>query len=134
MRAHAPHPSSHRVLAASILVAPATVFVTANVLQYGLGVHGAADRLDPLFTTTVLEWPLTALILAGPVAAMLLALSRLLPIRFLRDDDAWEVRIRVRSDPWAIGVATVSLLVGGILAGHLLAENLACMIGVGSGC
>jgi hypothetical protein len=116
------------------LVLPATVFVGANVVQYGLGIGGAADWLDPLFASRATAWIATALVLVGPVGALLLAASRIIPIRFDRDDDAWEVRIRVRIDAWAIAVAALSLLVGGILAGHLIAENLACVIGVSSGC
>ena len=40
----------------------------------------------------------------------------------------WELRLRIRLDPPAIGLAAASLLVGGILFGHLLAENLACVV------
>lgn len=118
---------------ATLLVAPAPVFVEANVLQYGLGIEGAAEWLDPFFAWSGMAWIVTALVLADPAAALLLAASRL-PIRFDRDGDVWEVRISVRIDGWAIGVAALSLLVGGILAGHLIAENLACVIGVPSGC
>jgi hypothetical protein len=81
-----------------------------------------------------MAWIVTALVLVGPAAALLLAASRIMPIRFDRDGDVWEVRIRVRVDGWAIAVAALSLLVGGILAGHLVAENLACAIGVSLGC
>jgi hypothetical protein len=44
------------------------------------------------------------------------------------------VRIRIRVDTFAIAVGAISLVVGGILAGHLLAENLACMIGFAERC
>jgi hypothetical protein len=127
-------PSSMRLVVAGILVVPASIFVTANVLQYGLGVKGAADWFDPLFDVAGLGWLVSAVILAGPIAALLLAASRLLPIKLIRDGDAWEVRIRVRTDRWAIVIAAISLLVGGILAVHLVAENLACAIGLSSRC
>ena len=125
---------ARRLVVATALVLPATIFVGANVVQYGLGIGGAAEWLDPLFATRATAWIATALVLVGPVGALLLAASRIIPIRFDRDDDVWEVRIRVRVDGWAIAVAALSLLVGGILAGHLIAENLACAIGVSSGC
>jgi hypothetical protein len=128
------HPSSRRLVLATLLLVPGAVFVTANVLQYGLGVDGAADWFDPLFAFPAVAWILTVLILAGPAVSFLLAASWLLPFRLERDGDAWEVRIRVRSDGWALGVAAISLLVGGILAGHLIAENLACMIGLRPSC
>jgi hypothetical protein len=87
-----------------------------------------------LFALPAVAWILTVLILVGPAASFLLAASWLLPFRLERDGDAWEVRIRVRPDGWALAVAAISLLVGGILAGHLIAENLACMIGLRSSC
>ena len=117
-----------------MLLAPATVFVAANVLQYGLGIQGAADWFDPLFAVQPLAWILTFFILVGPAVSFLLAASWLLPFRLERDGDAWEVRIRVRPDGWALAVAAISVLVGGILAGHLIAENLACMSGIRSTC
>jgi hypothetical protein len=129
-----PHPASRRLVLATVSLAPAAVFVAANVLQYGLGIAGAADWFDPLFAVQPVAWILTFLILAGPVVSFLLAASWLLPFRLERDGDAWEVRIRVRPDGWALAVAAISLLVGGILAGHLIAENLACMIGLRSSC
>jgi hypothetical protein len=128
------HPSSRRLVVALFLVTPGAVFVAANILQYGLGLRGAADWLDPLFALAGMEWIVTALVLAGPVVALLLAASRLLPFRLVRDGDAWEVRIRVRIERWAIAVATISVLVGGVLAAHLVAENLACVIGLRSSC
>lgn len=128
------HPSSRRLVLATILLAPGAVFVAANVLQYGLGVGGAADWFDPLFAVQPVAGILTFLILSGPPLSFLLAASWLLPFRLERDGDAWEVRIRVRPDGWALAVAAISLLVGGILAGHLIAENLACMIGLRPSC
>ncbi len=75
------HPSSRRLVLATVLVAPATVFVAANVLQYGLGIQGAADWFDPLFAVQPVAWILTLLILAGPAGSFLLAASWLLPFR-----------------------------------------------------
>lgn len=134
MSARLQHSSPRRLVAAALLVTPATVFVGANVVQYGLGIDGASEWLDPLLASRGMAWIVTALVLVGPAAALLLAASRIMPLRFDRDGDVWEVRIRVRVDGWAIAVAALSLLVGGILAGHLVAENLACAIGVSSGC
>jgi hypothetical protein len=123
-----------RLLIATLVVMPAAVFVALNVLQYGLGVPHAADWMDPVWNVSGLAWLATTIVLAGPVAALLLAVTRIFPVRLVRDGDAWEVRIRVRLDRWAIAIATLSLVVGGILAGHLLAENLACMLGLRASC
>jgi hypothetical protein len=135
---HAPSSGGHRIprrlVIATIGVLPATVFVVGNVLQHGLGVPGAATWMDPAFEFAGLGVLLTAIVIAGPAVAFVLALSSLLPVRFERDDDAWVVRIRIRVDTFAIAVGAISLVVGGILAGHLLAENLACMIGFAERC
>lgn len=125
---------ARRLVLAAIAVAPSAVFIAANVVQYGLGIRGAADWLNPLFETPGIGWLVTGIILAGPIVCFLLAASRLLPIRLRRDGDAWEVRLRVRADVWALVLVGLSALVGGILAGHLLAENLACMLGIATGC
>ena len=50
------------------------------------------------------------------------------------EDDAWEIRLRVRIDWPAIVIAVVALLYGGFLAAHLIAENMACMIGLKATC
>ena len=126
--------SSRRLILATLLLVPGTLFVAANILEHGLGIEGAAAWFDSLLDLPAVSWILTSFILAGPVVSFLLAASLLLPIRLERDGDAWEVRIRVRADGWALAVAATSLVVGGILAGHLIAENLACMIGIRSTC
>lgn len=128
------HQSSRRLILATLLLSPGSLFVAANILEHGLGIEGAADWFDSLLDLPAVAWILTSFILVGPAVAFLLAASQLLPIRLERDGDAWEVRIRVRADGWALAVAASSLLVGGILAGHLIAENLACMIGIRSCC
>ncbi len=123
-----------RLLVAAAAVAPATVFVTANVMQHGLGVSGAATWLDPAFETPDLSALLTALILIGPVAAALLALSWLVPLRFTRDDDAWQVTVRVRTDSFAIGVFVVAVAVGLALLAYAAAENAGCILGLSTRC
>ena len=140
MSARLEHPAGdrrrdRRLIWALVLLAPAVVFVTASALQYGAGVPGAADWFNPVFTIVGLGGIVTVWIVAGPVLAFLLAASRVFPIRLVRDeDDAWEIRLRVRIDWPAIGVGAVALLYGGFLVAHLIAENAACMIGLKASC
>jgi hypothetical protein len=54
--------------------------------------------------------------------------ARLFPLRLSRDGDALELRLRIRLDPPAIALGVASVLVGGVLFGHLLAENLPCIV------
>ncbi len=130
------HPSSRWLVLtlATVLLAPGTLFVAANVLEHGVGIEGAAAWFDSLLALPGLSAIVTVVILGGPVVALILAGSRLLPIRLERDGDAWEVRIRVRADGWAIAVVAISVVVGVILAGHVVAENMACVIGLRPSC
>lgn len=122
-----------RLLVATALVVPAFVFVAANVLEHELGVAGAAAWLDPALGSRM-GWLVTGLVVTGPPAALLIAATRFLPIRLVRDGEAWEVRIRVRPDGWAVAVATVSVALGGVLASHLILENLPCVARVAERC
>jgi hypothetical protein len=89
-----PQSSSRRLVIATVLVIPATVFVGANVVQYGRGIGGAGEWLDPLYRHASHGVDRDRAHPSRPVAALLLAASRIIPIRFDRDDDVWEVRIR----------------------------------------
>jgi hypothetical protein len=129
----APSPHPRRLVVATIAVLPATIFLAAHVLEYVLGI-GSAVWLDRYFEFPVLGRPLVALVLVGPVVALALAASWLLPVRLIRDGDAWEIRLRVRVDVWALGIALLAAIVGGFLIGHVAIENLACVIGVPSAC
>jgi hypothetical protein len=63
-----------------------------------------------------------------------LATSWLLPFRVARDDDAWQVTIRVRIDPFAIAVLGVSICSGAALLAYAVIENAACLFGSATTC
>jgi hypothetical protein len=123
-----------RLVVATILVMPATVFLAMHVLQYGIGIDRAADWIDALFDGRWLGWVATGVVLGGSLIALVLAVAWFLQIRVMRDGEAWELRIRVRFDRWALAVATVSAGVGGFLVAHIAFENLACALGFSSVC
>jgi hypothetical protein len=118
-----------RLLVATVLAAPATVFVGTHVIQYGIGITGAADWIDAPFGDRRVAWLAIGLVLGGPVIAFTLAATRLLSIRPMRHGDDLELRIRVRLDLWALVVATVSAGVGGFLIAHIALENLLDVVG-----
>jgi hypothetical protein len=128
------HVIPRRLFIAVVAVLPAVVFLASSVLQYGLDISGAATWMDPLFDTTGLRLLAIGVVLLGPAMAAVLALSWLLPLRWTRNEDAWELRIRVRVDPVAIAIFLVALACGAILYGHIAAENAACLIGLASRC
>ena len=133
------HPTSHRTIPRRLLIAvaailPAAVFLACSVLQYGLGISNAASWMDPAFDTAGVRIFTIAVVLLGPTVAAILALTWLLPVRWTRDGDSWELRVRVRLDPVAITILGVSLTCGAILYGHIAAENAACVIGLTARC
>jgi hypothetical protein len=123
-----------RLVVAAVATLPAAVFLACSVLQYGLGVSNAASWMDPAFDAPGIRILTIAVVLLGPTVAAILALTWLLPVRWTRDEDSWELRIRVRLDPIAITILGVSLACGAILFGHIAAENAACVIGLTTRC
>jgi hypothetical protein len=126
--------ADRRLLVATALVVPALLFVVANMLEHRFGVAGAASWLDPALDSAWAGWLVSALVAGGPLVALAIAATRLFPIRRVRDGDAWEVRIRVRADRWAIGVAAVSVALAAVLAVYLIVENLPCLAGLAERC
>ena len=121
-------------MVAAVATLPAALFLACSVLQYGLGISNAASWMDPAFDTAGVRILTIGVVLLGPTVAAVLALSWLLPVRWRRDGDAWELRIRVRLDPIAFSILGVSLVCGAILYGHIAAENAACAIGLTAHC
>ena len=123
-----------RLVVAALATLPAALFLACSVLQYGLGISNAASWMDPAFDTAGVRILTIGVVLLGPTVAAVLALTWLLPVRWRRDGDSWEVRIRVRLDPIAFSILGVSLVCGAILYGHIAAENAACAIGLTAHC
>jgi hypothetical protein len=121
----------HVAVAATL---PALAFVIANVLEHEIGVSGATTWLDPMLEAAVPSALLTIAITLGPFLAVVLATSWLLPFRVARDDDAWQVTVRVRIDPLAIAVLGVSICSGAALFAYVVIENAACLFGSATSC
>lgn len=116
------------VAAAAMLVAPAVLFVGANLMKHGLGVDVLSDALGPFAEPRdgALEAIVTVLVLVGPVVALVLALAPIVQVRLRHSNAAVEATVSMRQRWTHIGVALVALSVLVLLGGYLVAENSAC--------
>jgi hypothetical protein len=126
-----------RLVAATgiLLLAPATLFVTANVLEYGFGRPGLADAFRPFATPRgATEVLVSVVVVLGPLAALVLELVSLLRIDTGRLDGRLRFTLEVRTAWVNVAVAAVAgaMLVG--LAGYLVTENADCWFGAALRC
>lgn len=121
---------------AAVLQVPAVLFVGANLLKYGLGVDGLSDALGPFAepTNDAMDAIVTAVVLIGPIVALLLSLVPITRFRFGRRDGALEARVVVRMRWSSIAVAIAALGVLLVLGSYTLAENSECWFGAATAC
>jgi heme/copper-type cytochrome/quinol oxidase subunit 2 len=121
---------------AALLVAPALLFVGANLMKHGLGVNVLSDALGPFAEPRdgALEAIVTVLVLVGPVAGLVLALASIVRLRFERSGAAVDATVSVRLQWTHIAVALSALAVLVVLGGYLVAENSTCWFGDATAC
>lgn len=118
-----------------LLVAPAVVFVGANLLEHGLGVAGPSDALRGFTEPTgVVEGIVTALVLLGPTVALAVALWPVVRVRFGRGGGEVSMAVAVRLRWSNLVVAAVALGLWAVLAAYLVAENAECWFGAAFTC
>ncbi|MEX2405702.1 MAG: hypothetical protein WD834_00040 [Actinomycetota bacterium] len=114
-----------------MLVLPAALFVTANVLKYGSGVDALSNVLGS-FTEPgegATNVSVTALVLVGPAIALAIALMPIVRLRLGRSDRTVEATVSLQLEWARVAIALVALTVLAVLAGHIAAENAACWLG-----
>lgn len=126
-----------RLVAAAgiLLLVPAALFVTANVLEHGLGRRGLADALRPFATPRgPAEVLVSAVVVLGPLAALVLEVLNVLSVDTGRRDGRLRVALDVRTAWASLAVAIVAgaMLLG--LAGYLVTENADCWFGAALRC
>jgi hypothetical protein len=123
-------------LLAGAFVLPAVVFVTANVLKYGLGVDALSNVLGPFAEPGegTLNLVVTALVLVGPVVALAMVLLPIVRLRLGRSDGMVEATVSLRLEWARVAIALVAVAVLAVLAGHIAAENAACWVGSARAC
>ena len=117
------HPTALAVIAL-LLVAPTSTFVLLSFAAYELGVSGLQPMLEPaLQALTVSRW-VDLFLLAAPFAAFVLALAPLIGIGLSRADGELRVTFGFQARTLNLVVIGLCLVVGGLLAGHIILETL----------
>jgi hypothetical protein len=126
----------YRFAASVALVAPAIVFVTANILRYNLGVAGPYRALEPVLAPGggLMDWVLGLVVILGPMTAFTLAVSPMVRFRIERRGEDLVGTLTVRWRPALFAVAIVSAIVLAVIGSYLVAENLPCVLGLKASC
>ncbi len=113
-----------------LLLLPAVLFVAGNMLKHELGLPALADALGPLAEPEgVAEGVVTAVVLLGPVLAMMVVLAPIVRLRTARSRSTLEATVSLRVRPANLIVAGVAIGVLAVMGGYLLAENAGCWFG-----
>lgn len=108
-----------------MLVLPSVVFVAVNVLKFELGIDGPYDLLAPVIgpSSSVNGPILAAVVILGPLAAVLLTLRRTASFSMSRTDGGLAARtsLNVR---WAdLVILAFALAALGVIGVYLIAEG-----------
>ena len=120
---------SHRwsFLLGALLVFPIVFVITSALLKYGLGINQPFDAAQPLLEKWGIKerfgWNINAVILFGPILAILLNLFSLVKFNFKAADDYYEIFFFVKSYWWNIILVLVACAMLGILFLYMIGEN-----------
>lgn len=119
----------------AVLLAPAVLFVMANVLAHGFARPGVADALGPFVTPRGAASVLvSAVVMLGPIGALCLEATRLLSVDAGRHGGRLRLELEVRIAWMNITVAIVAGAILVVLAGYLVTENADCWFGAAVRC
>lgn len=131
-----PPPRARTPAAALVLLAPALVFVSANLLKYSFGAPFAHDLLEPFLDPdpAVLAAARDLLVLLGPVAALALSVAAIVRLGVRQEGGAVHATLTVQLTWPHLAVAALSLAILAAMGAYLVAENLPCLAGVRAHC
>jgi hypothetical protein len=110
-----------------LLLVPAALFTSASLLKYAAGFPVLYDGLGFLAEPRQLPWYERAspfLFLGGPLLAAMLSLGAIVRLEIRKEADEVITTVTLRPRFLNLAVATLSLIVLGVLAGYAVAENL----------
>jgi hypothetical protein len=96
---------------------PTLVFVVANLLQYGLGIQGPADVIDPLYPGPPIGW----LILILPLIGFALAAAPVMGVTVARGDGGLRSQIVIHMRPLNVFSGLVTGGLAAFVVSHLIA-------------
>ena len=117
------HPSAF-ALVAGLLLLPTLAVVALSLLGHELGLSSVAAVTDPWVAWIDTVRPLDLALVIAPLAAFILALIPLLDLRVEREAGDSVVAVRVHAVAANLVIATLALLVGAALVGHIVTESV----------
>jgi hypothetical protein len=96
---------------------PTLVFVVANLLQYGLGIQGPADLIDPLYPGPPIGW----LILILPLVGFALAAVPVVGVTIARGEGGLRSEIVIHMRPFNVFAGLVTGGLAAFIVAHLIA-------------
>ncbi len=121
----------NRSFLAILLMIPAVVFVTANLLKYQVGLDQPYDAFSPIWSTDagVYQGAFNSVVLLGPLAGMALIAWAVVRLSFGRRDGTWVASVSVQKRWPELAVLGAGLSLMAVMGLYLIAENLPCILG-----
>lgn len=117
------HPTA-TALVAAVLVAPTAVFIGFSLLAYQLEVPGLAAAVGPVVDALTRPRIVDLFLLGAPFLAFVVAALPLISLRMARIEGELRINIGLRARTLNLVVLTGCLLVGSLLAWHVVIEFL----------
>jgi hypothetical protein len=111
-----------------VLLLPALLFVSANLLKYSVGVPWPYDALAPI-GRPVPNLTGDAIVLLGPLLAAALIGLRTVRVSVVRNVGTVTASLTVAPSRTAVLIVGLSVVILGVMGVYLVAENLPCIAG-----
>jgi hypothetical protein len=118
------HPTA-LALVALLVILPTMTFVFLSLLAYELGVSGLIVIVEPALSTLNRSPLVDFFLLVAPFLAFVVAVTPLFGIGVFRTDGELRLTFGFRARALNLVVIGLCVVVGGLLAGHILIELLA---------
>ncbi len=107
-----------------VLLAPTLLFTLLSMLTYQFGLTGLASVMDPVNAWLNGQRVLDLILVALPGIALLVAAAPLIRVELRNATDGREAVFGLRLKAFNVLVVLLALLIGGLLVGHIVFENV----------
>ena len=117
------HPFAFAI-AAIVLMTPTLIFLALSLIGHELGFTAVASFVDPIIVSVTKPRVVDLALVGAPLIALVLAALPMVDLRVESDPEGPTLTLRVRALTANVIVATMALLVGALLVGHIVAESV----------
>jgi hypothetical protein len=117
------HPTA-TALVAALLVAPTAIFIGVSLIAYQVEVPGWAAAVGPVIDFLTRPRIVDLFLLGAPFLAFVVAALPLIGLRMARIDGELRITLALRARTLNLVVLALCVLVGGLLAWHVVIEFL----------